>query len=699
MDKSRGANYRTDNEKINEYLNVIEIMSKNTDAYMFLYDIRNGENWFFGDIDKEYAMHYNGKPTNTVAEMVDVVHPADFAALKQDLKLIASGKKNVHNMEYRWINRKGEVVWVSSRGNVINDEDGNPFVMIGRISDIVLKHLYNPLTSLFNKTKMLKDFKRKNLSESNCLMLVDIDNLSDINIKHGRKYGDELLRFLVYVMEKYIPTQRIYHVELDRFALILNIDSRFEAEKIFKSIKKDVAEKFTVSAGVVPFDKGMFIDESTIYEYARKTLLKAKAKGVANIAFYNQDELVKQMSDIELLEELEESIRNNYDGFYLEYQSQIAAGNYELLGAEALLRYRSDKRGNVYPHEFIPLLEKTELIKNVGMWVLENALLQCKKWRNTLPDFHISVNFSAVQFRDEYIAEKIIEKLYKTGMPGEALTVEITESVKLQEIEHFEETMKHLKSEGIKISIDDFGTGYSNMGYLKRFYADELKIDRIFVSAVHENTCNYNLICNIIALAKANPLRVCCEGVEDVKELVALESYEPDFYQGYLFSKPCTADIFEKNYINTETDEYKDYSRFIRKLYEYKEERGFIHFDADEILKDTELGLWIIRMNKDFSCCEMYADDTMKKILAVDKKALPEECYEHWHSRIKCEYADYVDSKVQRMIEIDNVVQLEYIWSHPTLGDVMVRCSGKRSECNNGTIVLHGYHKIINNIL
>lgn len=683
---------------IKRYLETIEIMNRNTDSYMFLFDIQKDENWFFGNIDKNYAVRKEGSLTNKTAEMVEIVYPADRAMLEEDLRLISEGKKKVHDMNYRWINRNGDVVWISCRGSVINDENGRPFVMIGRVSDIVLTRVYNPVTGLFNKIKMLNDFREGSFPNSNCLMLIEINNLFGESMQNGGKYCDRLLKFLVSVLEKYVSPQRMYHVDYDRFALLLEVESDTHAEQFFETIQNDVSEKCTVSAGVVPFDMGLYIDENTVYDFAVQTLLESRERGGDTITFYNEDLLFSQISAIELLEEMEESVRNNYEGFHLVYQPQMKAGSYEIYGAEVLIRYQSKKQGQIGPSDFIPLLEKTGIIKNVGMWVLENALMQCRIWRKKCPDFHISVNFSTVQLQDKFIVPKIIEKLCKARMPGEALTVEITESVQLQENEHFVAVMKLLKAEGVDISIDDFGTGYSNIAYLKQIYADEIKLDRLFVSSIQDNTYNYNLVANIISFAKANSLRVCCEGVEDINELLVLESYAPDSYQGYLFSKPCSAEIFEKTFIETGTDEHKEYQNFVRKLYDYKEKSGFIYFDTKDILRDTGVGLWIMRISKEDKYFELHADDTMERIIAVDKKMLPVECYEYWHSRIKKEYLDYVHSNIQCMIESGRKIQFEYSWNHPQFGEIMVSCSGRRTADNDGMAVLHGYHKIISNM-
>lgn len=137
---------------------------------------------------------------------------------------------------------------------------------------------------------------------------------------------------------------------------------------------------------------------------------------------------------------------------------------------------------------------------------------------------------------------------------------------------------------------------------------------------------------------------------------------------------------------------------YVQRLYKYKDRMQVIYFNTKDILRKTDLGLWIIRINEKEQEYEMHTDETMERIIAVDRKYTPQECYRYWYDRIKEGYSDYVQKNVKRMIESDKVVQLQYPWIHPELGEVVVRCSGKRVEDSDGFITLEGYHRIISNI-
>lgn len=567
-------NFLKTNEGFQTTLQLMDTINHSTDDYLFIWDIQADKRWFFGDIDKYYDIRKNGSETNSTKEMMRIIHPADRAAVLESLTQIAKGQKSTHNMDYRWVNRNGETVWINCHGTVIHDNEGKPHVMIGRVSEENLRHLYNPLTGLWNKNKLRQDLKEKLADGGGYLVFLDIDGLAAINLSHGRQYGDKLLKEVAEFCENLEGVNMAYHVDHNYFALILDPNSRDGVYNIYAKIRDAMIEKCTFTASAVPIAQSLFLDETQLLDSINMTLKKAKALSNNRIEFFSSEDLRQKIASLALLEEMKQSIENDYKGFEVYYQPQVRAGNYELYGVEALLRYNSMTRGRVFPDEFIPVLEQSGLIKEVGMWVLEQALLQCKKWRTTLPNLKVSVNFSALQFEDSYLAEKVVDKVREDGLTGDALTVEITESMEIHNSEQIMNTMKYLKEYHINFALDDFGTGYSNLGYLKQMNVDEIKIDRVFVSGIEKDTYNHKLISNVIEFAKGNAIRTCCEGVESTRELVTLESLLPDIIQGYLFDKPNTAENIEKAYVNASSKEFIQRTEFINKINEFKEKIG-----------------------------------------------------------------------------------------------------------------------------
>lgn len=684
-------------EKISNYLNVLKILRKSTDDYLFLWDIGRDEFWYFEEIDAEYAVHNGEKPTASSKELDQIIYPADREMLYQDLNQIAKGEKADHDLNYRWVNKKGEPVWINCRGQVISDDKGKPFCMIGRVSEQKLRYLYNPLTKLFNKEKMFQDFEQETIANG-YLALTSIDNLNNINLEYGRNYGDQVIKKCAELLEQSEEIPYLWHAESNCFALYLTVQSEEEVKNIYERLSSRLMNFCTISMGAVPDDEAIFEYIQDLYTCADLTLEKAKAAGKKKLMFFSKKDLEERKKSVQLFEELRRNVLDGCKGFHLHYQPLIRSGNYQIYGAEALLRYHSEVLGELGPDEFIPLLEQPKLLNEVGSWVLEQALLQCRRWRNWLPDFHININFSAVQLNEENIVDRVLGILEKTQMPGNALTIELTESIQLHGIQYLNKIFKIWRAAGIELSIDDFGTGYASLGYLKELNVDEIKIARLFVERIEEDTYNYRLLSNMIDFAKNNQIRICCEGVERIEELAVLEGLAPNLLQGYLFAKPCDAATFEHSFLDRSMEEYQKYLNSVQELYQYKSRGNILHFDAKDILRETQVGLWIIRMDPEKAYYELNADETMEFVMGVDKKYTPTECYEFWFSRIKTEYLDYVKKNIQYVIETGKMIQLQYPWQHPKLGEVIVRCSGKRVEDSDGMITLKGYHRIVSTL-
>ncbi|MBQ4117225.1 MAG: EAL domain-containing protein [Clostridia bacterium] len=683
-----------------KYCQLVKALTVSTDDYLFIMNTETGVIRFFGKDNNEFEIADGRELSNGISEMLNYVHPSDHKLIKDALTSIINRETENADINIRMhnIDTDERLHWVNCRGSIINDETDNHFVLIGRISQNAVKHLYNPLTTLFNKTKLKADLQKETALQFNCLMLLDIDNLSEINLKHGAEYGDNLLKFLAEELENRFSMWQIYHTEKDRFVVLLNLESSKEAEKVFLEIKKALSPKCSISASVVPNDKEVYINVDNIYDYAVQILNQSKKNGNGNIAFFSKESIIEKIATVELLEELEESIKKGCKGFYLAYQPQINANDYSIISAEALLRFESKTKGQVYPDVFIPLLEQTGLINEVGIWVIDTALSQCQKWREYIPNFKISVNISPKQLEKKSIAPQITRLLAKHNLPGGALILEITESSQLDENEDVLSILEKLRYLNIQIAIDDFGTGYSNLGNLKRIHANILKVDRIFIRDIKENGYNYNLIQNIIEFAKANSLKVCLEGIETTAELMVISSLNPDVFQGYLFDRPCTPSELEEKYMKPDTEKYTQRIRFIEKLSNEKKHTPVINIEMKTILKGINIGLWIIRINKHTGESELYTDDTMRLLLGVDDTITPKECYSHWYNSIIEGNYETVNSMVEEMLNSDKVIQAEYLWKHPQKGETTVRCTGRCIEKNNDYIVFEGFHRIISDM-
>ncbi|HKG14339.1 MAG TPA: EAL domain-containing protein, partial [Pyrinomonadaceae bacterium] len=230
--------------------------------------------------------------------------------------------------------------------------------------------------------------------------------------------------------------------------------------------------------------------------------------------------------------------------FLLHYQPKVDMRSGQIVGMEALVRWRHPTKGLVMPSEFIPFAEETGLIVPLGMWVLNEACRQMRAWQKLgLADERvtISVNLSSRQFSQADLIDQVSSVLRDTGLPSSNLKLEITESMVMENIDTAIQMLAQLRNLGVGLSIDDFGTGYSSLSYLHRFPIDTLKIDRSFVTQMTDNTENAEIVRTIVTLARSLGMNVIAEGVETGAQLMQLRDLGCDFGQGYLFSKAVGA--------------------------------------------------------------------------------------------------------------------------------------------------------------
>lgn len=539
------------------YMRTIQFLDESTDDYLYLYDLVNRKLYFTDKICEKYNIP-SGVEGIPIESWIQIVYPKDQKKLEENLSDIQTGYSENHGMEYRLMNWEGKKVWIYCRGAVLKDRAGRPVFLMGSISEQAMRYKIDALTGFWNFEKFSEDM-RKSLKEQNgYFMVLGIDNFRDINVKSGRTFGNQLLKKIADLLEHYADgDMMLYRLDGDQFAVDFVEKTEKDVREFYQMIKAELTNFCTLSAGVVAYARGDNLERGNIYQYADSALERAKREGKNKMLFFSSETYQKRLDKIELQDELREAVMNNCRGFYLCYQPQISGREFEIYGAEALLRFESPSRGTVNPAEFIPLLEQSKLICQVGEWALCEAVRQCLEWRKKRPDFHINVNISYVQLRQDDIALKVIEILRDMGLPGSALTLEVTESMQLQDYSYFNKIFYEWKRYGIKIAIDDFGTGYSSLSYLKSIDIDETKIDRCFISRIQYNAYNYRLLSNMIELAHGAQIQVCCEGVETEEELAALQELRPDILQGFLFAKPYRAEELEKIYFEEDSEEYQ----------------------------------------------------------------------------------------------------------------------------------------------
>ncbi|WP_240418928.1 EAL domain-containing protein [Paenibacillus periandrae] len=424
---------------------------------------------------------------------------------------------------------------------------------------IVHMAYHDALTNLPNRLHFDQRLKRSfTEAERNngkmAIIFFDLDRFKVINDTLGHHVGDLLLHALSIKLKDYVLAKDLVaRFGGDEFIVLLsNIASIDEATQFAKGIPELLKEPFifeeqelfvTASIGISLYPNDG-TDAETLLKNADIAMYRSKEKGGNSYHYYHPEMNKRSMHRLSLEINLRKALERNE--FHVYYQPFVDLSHGEIFGMEALIRWFHPEWGMVSPAEFIPLAEETGLIIPIGNWVLRQACLQNKKWQSLgNHPLRVSVNISAIQFHQPQFVQIIEDTLEETGLDPSLLCLEITENVAMTNVPYIIETMQKLRSMGVFISIDDFGTGYSSFSYLKRFRVHTLKIDQSFIRDVTFDEENAAIVTALIAMAQQLKIKSLAEGVETKEQLDFLIMRGCDEIQGYVFSKPISADEFE----------------------------------------------------------------------------------------------------------------------------------------------------------
>jgi diguanylate cyclase (GGDEF)-like protein/PAS domain S-box-containing protein len=453
--------------------------------------------------------------------------------------------------------------WLSI--SVVKDEHNSVLNYIGIMRDISeqkasekkIRFLSNfdQLTQLPN-FELLKDRAEVAIAtaqregHSLALMYIDLDRFKIVNDSLGIKVGDQLLQIVSERIVQHIhKDDTLSRQGGDEFILMLpNSDTdgaAFVARKLLKIISQPFiinGESITITASI---GVAMYADDGESFEKlvqaSDAALFQSKKHGRNEFRFFTYKMHEQANETLKVENELRRAI--DIGELVLYYQPQVEAVSGKLIGLEALVRWNHPVKGLVSPGLFIPIAEETDLIIDLGNWVLRTAINQQIHWQEKGIDIvPVAVNLSVVQCRQQSLYEDVTSLVRESKMDPAMLELEITEGIAMDSSEYIVEMLQRFHDLGVKLSIDDFGTGYSSLSYLKKFKVDKLKIDQSFVRDLVDDKDDETIVTAIIEMSKALGFKTIAEGVETKDQLDFLCAKECDEIQGYYFSKPLPAD-------------------------------------------------------------------------------------------------------------------------------------------------------------
>ncbi len=412
-----------------------------------------------------------------------------------------------------------------------------------------------PNRNLFNERLAYAYKLAKRNNTQFALLLIDLDRFKRVNDSLGHAFGDLLLEQVgVRLSARLRGVDTIARLGGDEFTVILTeMTKKHDAAIVAEKILESLTEAFEIEGHVIYIGASIGIasypedgeDFNCMLKNADLAMYEVKEKGKNAYTFFSTELTAYAQRRMELDKDLRFALRNQE--LCLHYQPIVDLNNNTICGVEALLRWQSPKYQHIDIEEIISIAEESDLILEVGEWVLETACQQLQQWQQQgLGSLHIAINMSTRQFCNKVDSSALLARLIKQyQIPAEALQLEITESLMLEDVPFTVDMLQRLKQLGVAFSVDDFGTGYSSLGYLRRFPVDILKIDKSFIQYLLLDSGNAALVKAIIAMAQCLGLRVIAEGVETKSQLDFVQRQGCDMAQGYYFSKPVSAQDIE----------------------------------------------------------------------------------------------------------------------------------------------------------
>lgn len=465
--------------------------------------------------------------------------------------------------------------WYDYRLTVIKWVDGRE-VNLYTIYDITTKKLAQQrverqanndfLTGLYNRMRCEQDLDRfikeaSDLDGEGALLYIDLDDFKHINDGIGHQYGDLLLKLIAQSLQK-IPgvENTCYRMGGDEFTIVLTMHQYYMLPEILEEIREIFAKPWylngedyycTMSMGIVRFP-GEGDTAAELIKKADIALYEAKKNGKNHVVYYDDNVAMTSIKRIDMERRLREAVADGCREFEVYYQpvTDIREGKDLCHGAEALVRWNSKELGFISPVDFVPLAEYLGLIVQIGDHVMEEACKHCKYWNDMgHPEYRINVNLSVVQLLQSDIAEKIRDVIKRTKIKPTNLTLEVTESLAINDMNRMKSILAEIKKVGVWIALDDFGTGYSSLNHIRELPIDIIKIDRCFVIDIGRDEYSEVFVRMVTELADTIGIQICVEGVEDDVQLDKLRGMNVQYIQGYYFGTPITAVEFEAKYL------------------------------------------------------------------------------------------------------------------------------------------------------
>ena len=482
------------------------------------------------------------------------VHPYDCPEYTEEMKKRLRGI-NLENDLYIRMGKDKKYVMTQIITDMILEQGKNRYFIVLLRNQNVIPEI-DPLTDLYGQVKFEKDIVDYIQQGRKVAVLeIEIDHMNDINILYGTNYSDRIQKVLAYRFIYMMDADKaVYRMGNSNYAFILRDASREEAAAFLEKIRARLEESVVLENNhfdLKIYASGIILDHyegeiSTVQSKLEYVLGKMRTRRDHKLMFFNDLVQINGDVDLDLMKVIHQSVLNQCDGFYVEYQPVVHAQTGEIVGAEALVRWKKEPYGIVPPGMFIDWRESNPCMYDLGNFVLKQALTDAVEFRKSNPDFFINVKMSAKQLERKTFCGVVMALLKETGFPAGQLCLELTERCRSMPVSVMEEKLLYLKQHGVRLAMDDYGTGSASSSVLLQTPMDEIKIDMSFIRGITDNQTKQALVRSMVDFANKADLKSCLEGVEDEKLQNYLRSFGATWFQGYYYSRPVQAAAMQK---------------------------------------------------------------------------------------------------------------------------------------------------------
>lgn len=523
-------------------------------SYMWVTNLKEQKTWC-----SEKTKELLGLPAQSFSDfehmMKEYVHPYDREEYLEGMDRRLQGLDLDQELCIRLREKGGSCFMFSIHCGMIRDEDDMPGYLVVKIKNENIFPEIDALTDLYSYARYVKDLDKAITCGYNLAVLqIQVEGFSTFNLIYGLDFSNELLRAIalqfIYMMDM---DKAVYRLEGERFVFILKKADRSGLLKFEQQVRRVLDDGIEVAGKRISLkmDAGAILlenyhgDSSSVRGQVTYSLNHSVHQHQGKLIIFNDEVQTSRGVDLALMKVIHQSVRNNCEGFYVEYQPIVDSNTGVMVGAEALVRWSREPYGTVPPGMFIEWMETDPSMYDLGNFVLRSALSEAGKLLACKPDFFINVNISAKQLERPEFCGEVLKILSETDFPADHLCLELTERCKDFPLDILRQEVEFFQSYGIRVAMDDYGTGSASSNIVMNIPMDEIKIDMSFIRGIMDNPKNQAMVRSILDFAEKSNMTTCLEGVENEELQNYLRNYNATWFQGYYYSRPVPIHLLQ----------------------------------------------------------------------------------------------------------------------------------------------------------